>query len=204
MSQKRATRQAILEGAVTCIEKYGMNKITTRRIAAEAGTNLASINYHFRSKAALMDEVMTMTINHMLQDVLAAVDAPGEAFDTTLGRVIFYLLDGSLRFPGISKAHLSEAVAKGPSGSVSGRAMSRVFEGLADRAIGAYPREDSQRIRLRVSQIMSSILFTVLNPRFFRTSQEYRLTTTRNVQRVAECYVELFVSGLQSSSQSRR
>ena len=39
-------RQLILEAVVTCIEKYGIDKLTTRRIAEAAGTNVASINYY--------------------------------------------------------------------------------------------------------------------------------------------------------------
>ncbi len=74
MAEKNATRRAILEAVVTCIEKYGIDKVTTRKIAVEAGTNIASINYYFRSKDELIEETLSMTIHHMMEDVFLAID----------------------------------------------------------------------------------------------------------------------------------
>ena len=58
MPDRSKTRRSILEAVVTCIEKYGIDKVTTRKIAVEAGTNLASINYYFRSKENLFLAVL--------------------------------------------------------------------------------------------------------------------------------------------------
>ena len=54
MTEKTATRGLIIEAVIDCIEKYGIDKVTTRRIAEQAGTNIASINYYFRSKDVLL------------------------------------------------------------------------------------------------------------------------------------------------------
>src|SRR5512140_2849807 len=113
MPEKTATRQLILEAVVTCIEKDGIDKVTTRKIAVEAGTNIASINYHFRSKDELMAEALSMTIKHMLEDVFVAIDDTQHSFEAALANVVFYILDGSRQFPGISRAHLYRAVMQG-------------------------------------------------------------------------------------------
>ena len=68
MAEKHATRQLILEAAIGCIEKYGLENVTTRKIAQQAGTNIASINYHFRSKDELIAETLTLTSKHMLEE----------------------------------------------------------------------------------------------------------------------------------------
>lgn len=196
MIKTPATRQLILEAAVTCIEKYGLGNVTTRRIATEAGTNIASINYHFRSKGDLMAEVMSMTINHMLEDVIAAMNSAGEPFNVTLTNVLFYLLDGCLRFPGISRAQLNEAVTKAKQDSASGRALSKVFEGLVRKAAQAYPRHSEERVRLRLSQIMSSIAFTILNPGLFQVPREFSLTNSKRARALAESYTSLFIKSI--------
>src|SRR5512140_2686421 len=134
MPEKTATRQLILEAVVACIEKYGVDKVTTRKIAAEAGTNIASINYHFRSKDELIEQTLTMTITHMMEDVFAAIDDQAKPFDEALADVLFYLLDGSRAFPGISRAHMYRAVVQGDRNSISSQAMIRVYERLAQRA----------------------------------------------------------------------
>jgi AcrR family transcriptional regulator len=47
-------RQQILEAAVRALAAEGFEKITTRRIAREAGVNVATLHYHFGTKEALL------------------------------------------------------------------------------------------------------------------------------------------------------
>ncbi len=192
MPDKSATRRLILEAVVTCIDKYGIDKVTTRKIAVEAGTNIASINYYFRSKDELVAEALSMTINHMLEDVFLAIDDAQQPFETALSNVIFYLLDGSLRFPGVSRAHLYKAVMQRDYDSISAQAMVRVFDRLAQRALREYPAKSPRELRLILSQILSSILFALMAPDFFPLSREYRLTSSKNARSLADSYTRTF------------
>jgi len=194
MSRKTPTRQLILEATVDCIEQQGLEAVTTRKIAVRAGTNLASINYHFRSKEHLIQEVLAMTIKHMLQDVFEAIDDASQPFESVFSNVLFYLLDGAVRFPGITTAHLRLALHD--EGSISSKGMSRVFDGLALRAIQAYPARDADLLRLRMAQVMSSILFTMLRPEFFRVKRVHRLTNSEHARQLADSYAQLFYSGI--------
>ena len=192
MAEKSTTRRLILEAVITCIEKYGIDKVTTRKIAQEAQTNIASINYYFRSKDELVTEALSMTINHMLEDVFLAIDDLQQPFETVLSNVIFYLLDGSHRFPGVSTAHLYKAVMQRDYDSISAQAMVKVFEGLARRAAREHPAKSSRELRLIISQILSAILFSMLAPDFFPLSREYRLTSSRNARTLADSYARTF------------
>jgi AcrR family transcriptional regulator len=192
MSDKNNTRKLILEAVVTCIEKYGLDKVTTRKIAVEAGTNIASINYHFRSKDELIRETLSMTIMHMLEDVSGSLDITGQSFEVTLGNVFFYLLNGCLRFPGITRAHLYKIVTEKDYDSVSGQTFRKVFERLVDKAALAYPAMDPKQVRLRLSQILSSIMFTMLTPDFLPVAREYRLSSSRNAKNLAASYAGMF------------
>ncbi|HEY7891089.1 MAG TPA: TetR/AcrR family transcriptional regulator [Solirubrobacteraceae bacterium] len=58
MSPQVSNREALLEGALRCIEQRGYGEITTRDIAAAANANVASIAYHFGSKDALIGEAL--------------------------------------------------------------------------------------------------------------------------------------------------
>jgi TetR/AcrR family transcriptional regulator, regulator of cefoperazone and chloramphenicol sensitivity len=194
--QKTSTRKAILEATVNCIEKYGLDKLTIRRIAVEAGTNVASINYHFKSKDHLVSEAFSMTIKHMLQDVFAAIEEPAPAFDHVLVDVLFYLLDGGLRFPGISKAHLQRALNDSSRRTISAQAMVRVFDGLTQRAVLAYPAKTRADLRLRLSQILAGVMFTILKPDFFDLARQNRLTNSRQARALAESYARLFLSAI--------
>ncbi|HEX2284189.1 MAG TPA: TetR family transcriptional regulator [Mycobacterium sp.] len=48
----------MLEGALTCIAERGYAATSSRDIARAAGANVASINYHFGSKDALVNEAL--------------------------------------------------------------------------------------------------------------------------------------------------
>ncbi len=196
MPQQSATRRLILEAVVTCIEKYGIDKLTTRKIALEAGTNIASINYHFRSKDELLAEALSMTINHMQEDVFQALDDTDRPFLTTLEDVFFYLLDGGLRFPGVSRAHLYKAVVERDQASASTQAMLRLFEGLSQRAARAYPAKDPKMLRLVTSRLLSSIMLMLLAPDFFPLPREYRLSGAKNAHVLAASYAQQFKASI--------
>jgi AcrR family transcriptional regulator len=51
-------REQLLQGARRLLESKGYAHITTRDLVAESGTNLASIGYHFGSKAGLLNEAL--------------------------------------------------------------------------------------------------------------------------------------------------
>jgi AcrR family transcriptional regulator len=52
------TRAQIIQGALLALEKTGVLGTTTRRIAAEANVQLATLHYHFESKSALLVAVL--------------------------------------------------------------------------------------------------------------------------------------------------
>ncbi len=196
MTEKTSTRRLILEAVVDCIDRYGIDKVTTRKIAEQAGTNIASINYYFRSKDELIAEVMSMTINHMMEDVIAAIDDQQQPFDKALVEVFFYLIDGSARFPGITAAHLYAAVMEKRHDSLSGQAMSRVFEKLAERAVSEYPHKEQAEIRFLMAQIVSSLLFSVLAPGFFSLPEKFQPLDTQHCRVMAEQYARIFFAAL--------
>jgi AcrR family transcriptional regulator len=193
---KTPAQQLILEAVVTCIEKYGIDKLTTRKIAKEAGTNIASINYYFRSKEHLVSEALTMTINHMKQDVIAAIDEPGLPFQERLENVFFYLIEGGVRFQGITTAHLYSAVVEKRYDSPGAQGINEIFDQLAQRAALEYPQHKSEDIQFLLSQIFGSILFIMLAPNFFSLPQKYQPISPENCRGLAERFARIFFNSL--------
>lgn len=196
MAEKHATRQLILEATIDSIEKYGLENVTTRRIAQLAGTNIASINYHFRSKDELLAETLALTSKHMLEDVLLALETPRRPFEATLREVFLYLLEGSWRFPGMSRAHLSQAILTGRRDTAGARAMIKIFNRLIECAAEAYPRKYQEVLRMRLAQVMCSILFLVLSPDFFGVMTGKRLSKAEQAQLYASSFATLFVRSI--------
>lgn len=201
MSQEElTTRQRILEAAISGIETYGLDQLTIRKIARDAGANIASINYHFRTKADLVAEALTMTINHMLEDVRATLDQDGRPVERTLEEVFFYLLDGGRRFPGITTAHMYRAVVKKEYGSPGGKAIRQAFDRTVQRVLDAYPDKDPEWVRFVLSQIFAALMFSLLTPDFFSVSGRYLPEDSERCRLLARSYAGWVVQVLSPSA----
>lgn len=66
-----ATRELFAEG--------GFAGVPVRAVAAQAGTNVAMVNYYFGSKERLVDAVLLQEIQLLLHDVVTGVDARAPA-----------------------------------------------------------------------------------------------------------------------------
>lgn len=73
-TQPAHTRTRILDAAETLFAERGFESVSLRHITAEADVNLASVNYHFGSKEALIDEVIARRVQPINQRRLALLD----------------------------------------------------------------------------------------------------------------------------------
>ncbi|MDN5916746.1 MAG: TetR/AcrR family transcriptional regulator [Pseudonocardia sp.] len=60
-------REALLEAAITCLRERGYARTTARDLVAVSGTNLGAINYHFRSKEALLNEAIAEGVRQWIE-----------------------------------------------------------------------------------------------------------------------------------------
>ncbi|MGZ6807940.1 MAG: TetR/AcrR family transcriptional regulator [Mycobacteriaceae bacterium] len=58
-------RQQLVDATIRVMVEHGVAAATTRRIAAEANTTLATVHYCFESKQALFREVITAIVNEL-------------------------------------------------------------------------------------------------------------------------------------------
>jgi len=70
-----ATRERILNAAEFLFVEQGFEATSLRQITTKAGTNLASVNYHFGSKDALVHEVFERRLRELNTARLAELDA---------------------------------------------------------------------------------------------------------------------------------
>jgi DNA-binding transcriptional regulator YbjK len=71
-------RQAIVEAALAVIGRGGVDAVTHRAVAAEAGVPLAATTYYFGSKAELVQEALELVITRSSQLVEARTSVTGE------------------------------------------------------------------------------------------------------------------------------
>jgi DNA-binding transcriptional regulator YbjK len=69
-------RREILEATLRVIGESGVNSVTHRAVAQEAGVALASTTYYFDSKSALVEEALELMIERSIEYVRRYTSAP--------------------------------------------------------------------------------------------------------------------------------
>jgi AcrR family transcriptional regulator len=69
------TKQRILDAAERLFAERGYAGVSLRMIIAEAGVNLASVHYHYRSREELLKAVFARRLEPLNQERLAELDA---------------------------------------------------------------------------------------------------------------------------------
>src|SRR5215831_11647334 len=70
-----STKERILNAAERLFSRHGVEATSLRAITAEAGVNLAAVNYHFQSKDALVQAVIASRMAPINERRLALLDA---------------------------------------------------------------------------------------------------------------------------------
>jgi AcrR family transcriptional regulator len=183
---ENSVEQSILEATINCIEKYGVDKVTTRKIAKEAGTNIASINYYFRSKDDLIAKALDTTLRHMMEDLIVILEQEDKTFEEVFHDSIVWILEGSERFPRLITSHIYEPIMERKPDTRVALAFRNLVDIMLTRAKHSYPSIEVESIRNCLVDILSILLFSVLAPEFFITNDN------RSYHELAQRYVRLF------------
>jgi AcrR family transcriptional regulator len=165
------TRAKIILAAISLLEKGGPGAMTVRRIAAGAGVNTAAVNYHFGSKARLMEIVLDTTLQHVFDDWLSVMTTPGLSLYARIHCFLDMLMEGIERYPGIVRARLFDPTLM----KNSRRDFARGFGIFLDRLqemISAEGRDASGNLRLSLAQMISSAVTMALVPELLSAAVE--------------------------------
>lgn len=184
--------EQIILATITCIEKHGFEKTTIRRIGQEAGVNSASINYYFRSKEALIQRVLEISLNNAF-DFENFSKSEGYPAKKRLAHIMNGLIEGALRFPNLTKAFFSDLFVTGEYTAPMVQKCN-MFLGEIERELTAeYPDRDKASLRMAMMQVAgATFLFLGLFPRFFVNYPEIDLSD----EAIRQTYVESLVEKL--------
>jgi TetR/AcrR family transcriptional regulator, regulator of cefoperazone and chloramphenicol sensitivity len=164
---RRDTRTAIIEAAMHGFAEKGFDATSTREIASIAGTNIASISYHFGGKGGLRAACAEHVVE-LMGEVLPAADAPLPAdpeaarqmLDALVRRMVdFLLLEPRARLiAGFILRELSQ-----PSG-----ALDTIYDGLFVHvhrhactiwATATGREAESEAVRLAVFALIGQVVY---------------------------------------------
>ena len=168
MSTEDASVQAkIIEATIECIEREGIQAVTIRKIAKLAGVNSAAINYYFRSKEKLVDEVKRSTLEHVFEDWREILNDESRTVRERVFLLFTDYMEGAIMYPGISKAHMWEPLIENNYDSLFVKLLNGFLGDLAKK-LSLELKRPAKELKLVVIHLFSALSMPVLMPDLFR------------------------------------
>jgi AcrR family transcriptional regulator len=159
----------IITTTIECIEKYGMQGATNRKIAEMAGVNNAAINYYFRSKEALIQRCMQVTLENAF-DFKDFERLPGGSARERCAAIIEEIIAGGITYPGITRAHFYDLLTSGRYDSLAVQKLNEFVQNLAadleKRGIGL----EHDCLQTACTQLTYTMMMAILAPQLFAAS----------------------------------
>jgi AcrR family transcriptional regulator len=103
-----STEEKIKEAARIVFTKKGYAATRTRDIAEEAGLNLALLNYYFRSKEKLFEQIMMEKIQKLFGFLMPTINEPSTSLERKLELIALNYIDMLSQTPDLPLFVLSE------------------------------------------------------------------------------------------------
>ncbi len=159
----------IIQATIECIERYGLQGATNRRIAAQAGMNGAAINYYFRSKDALMKRVMKTTLDNAF-DWEDFENLPSSTPQERCTAIFEDLIKGGCNFPGMTRAHFYAVLNEGRNDTEAARRLNDFVSQLAvDMRQRGVTLQDEE-LHLALTEITAAVMLMIMVPDLFQQS----------------------------------
>ncbi len=108
IEEDTSTEEKIKEAARKVFMKKGYAATRTRDIAEEAGINLALLNYYFRSKEKLFNQVMEEKMQQFFGVLFIVISDPSTKLETKIDRIVSNYIDTLSTNPDLPLFVLSE------------------------------------------------------------------------------------------------
>jgi AcrR family transcriptional regulator len=162
-----AIEDKIINVTISCLEEFGLHGTTIRKISEAAGINSAAVNYYFRSKSALINRVMEITLDNAFrwEDFLYTEEWPLRA---QLIEIMRHLADGAVKYPRISQAHFYELfVNNNYDTPVLGKITAFLNRLLAEILRKRPDMDETMARRLLIGLISSVLIYYAAFPKLF-------------------------------------
>jgi len=165
---KEAAREKIIIAAIECTERKGIHTVTVRDIAQQANVNVAAVNYYFGTKEKLLEEMLKFTLYNTLAENIDEIEQVHRDHYSVIKAWFMDFLQGAIRFPNISKAHIYGPLMNNDYKGVFVEWLNDFCSRLADKIIELKrPAVQEQGIKLAVAQMMSAIFLMGTMPDLF-------------------------------------
>jgi AcrR family transcriptional regulator len=159
--EKSATRQQILQVTLQLLETQGAGQVTIRKIAAQAGVNVAAVNYHFGSK----EQVIYQALQILRSRFAEAFDHLRDTATPPRQRLIAFMTvycDAVFAYPNLVKAFVNQNLnvefQREYASFVQADGLALITHTLGE----ILPAGNEETLRMKAFQMMSSLILILL------------------------------------------
>jgi len=165
---------------LACIEREGLDRLTVRAIAREAGVNVAAVNYYFGSKDQLVQLVLQQTLHHgfwesldELKEEIATRDG-----DVREGLRVFLqeYVGNMVRWPRLAAAQFHDAFTQQDYSSHAVANVNSFLGAFLEVVRPALPEGEEADLRASVQQFWSALFLLALFPPLFKPFADLDMT----------------------------
>jgi AcrR family transcriptional regulator len=184
--------EKIIQATIDCIERYGLEQTTIRKIGEIANMNSASISYYFRSKDHLIERVLSASLNYAFRWSDFVFTEP-MTLEDQMTEIFGFLSVRASQYPNLTKAHFHDVLWFGKTDTPTVRRINEFLDDLLREVKRKKPLADDTKCRLALIHIMSSTMlyfgtFAMMFDDFDHVdfaSDEIRLAYVRQIVRQA-------------------
>jgi AcrR family transcriptional regulator len=192
MVRKQTGKEALLLATIACIEKKGIHAVTVRDIAKEADVNVAAVNYYFGSKEKLFEETLVMTSQNALVDWKEIIEREYATAHELFTDLFLYSIEGVIRYPNITRAHLHDAVIGDNYRGFFIRKFNAFLVSLVDKAASIESDKNREYIELSIVQMFTAAIFACLAPGLYRGLKNFDIRSDTGRVRFIEHLVSAY------------
>ncbi len=185
-------RDKIIEATIACINEFGIEKTTIRKIADKAGVNSSAISYYFKGKESLINIALEVTLANAFDwsEFSSLSDLPAVE---KIKQICLYLMEGGLRYKGIARAHYYETFMNENYDTPAVRKLNEFLDTLYNDVKGDFPHLTNNQLKAALTQIAYSTLVSAsFMPGFFSSFNGVDLSN----EKYRKSYVSALVDGL--------
>jgi AcrR family transcriptional regulator len=164
---KNTKRNRIIESTINCINDFGIENTTIRKIADTAGMNSAAISYYFDSKDKLIEKALETTLDNAFdwEDFKHLESLP---LKERLFQIYLHLMEGALAYKGIARAHYHDTFASEEYETVAVRKINEFLGMVLENIRHDIPFMDEGTLRTSLIQLTYATMVSAgFMPGFF-------------------------------------
>jgi len=190
------TERKIVEAAIACIEKYGLDKATIRLIAEEAGINSAAISYYFRGKDKLIEIAQQTALENGFEWKDYAHTDELNAREQ-LSAVLFQLAEGARQYPNLTKAFFMDAFLHGNYAGIGIKKLNDFLNLLCGKLLAKCPSLPEEKLRELIHQAFyGATLPCVIMPNAFEDLLRFDFLDSEKRKAYTDHLVEKLFAGV--------